>query len=87
MRIPCPYCGERGLEEFSYLGDATTKRPEGGGAHVTEAWMHYVYWRENPAGVHREFWYHAAGCRQWLIVSRDVRTHQISAVVPAREQR
>ena len=22
MRIPCPYCGERGNEEFSYLGDA-----------------------------------------------------------------
>ena len=23
MRIPCPYCGERDIEEFAYLGDAT----------------------------------------------------------------
>ena len=23
MRIKCPYCGERALEEFTYRGDAT----------------------------------------------------------------
>ena len=28
MRIKCPYCGERALEEFTYRGDATVKRPE-----------------------------------------------------------
>ena len=26
MRITCPYCGERALEEFTYRGDATVKR-------------------------------------------------------------
>jgi sarcosine oxidase subunit delta len=28
MRIKCPYCGERALEEFSYRGDATVRRPD-----------------------------------------------------------
>ena len=27
MRIHCPHCGERGNEEFTYLGDATLARP------------------------------------------------------------
>jgi len=27
MRIPCPHCGERGSEEFSYLGAADPQRP------------------------------------------------------------
>src|SRR5665648_1182144 len=27
MRIKCPYCGERALEEFTYSGDATVTRP------------------------------------------------------------
>ena len=27
MRIACPYCGERGNEEFIYLGDAALVRP------------------------------------------------------------
>ena len=28
LRIPCPYCGARGNEEFTYLGDATVQRPD-----------------------------------------------------------
>ena len=27
MLIKCPYCGERPSEEFTYLGDASVKRP------------------------------------------------------------
>ena len=30
--------------------------------------MNYVYLRDNPAGPTRELWYHAAGCRAWLVV-------------------
>jgi sarcosine oxidase subunit delta len=43
--------------------------------------------RDNPAGPHRELWYHAAGCQSWLIVTRDTRTHEITAVEAARERR
>jgi len=43
-----------------------------------------VYLRDNPAGPHRELWFHAGGCHDWLIVSRDTRTHEISGAEPAR---
>ena len=80
MRIRCPYCGERSLEEFTYRGDATVKRPESLDASATEAWVDYVYFRDNPAGPHREHWYHGAGCHAWLVVTRNIRTHEIVTV-------
>ena len=83
MRIPCPHCGERDAQEFTYLGDATLVRPTGLDAEEA-AVADYVYLRDNPAGPHREYWHHASGCHAWLIVSRDTRTHDISAVVTAR---
>ncbi|CAA2101782.1 Sarcosine oxidase subunit delta [Methylobacterium bullatum] len=84
MRIRCPHCGPRDNGEFSYLGDAAPIRPEG--MEVPPAAMHdYVYLRDNPAGPHRELWYHGAGCRSWLVVDRDTRTHEITGVSPARD--
>ena len=50
MRIPCPHCGPRGLEEFLYHGDATVKRPRDGGAAPTQEWTDYVYLRDNQEG-------------------------------------
>jgi sarcosine oxidase subunit delta len=75
MRLPCPFCGERGLEEFAYGGDASVTRPAADA--VQQDWVEYVYLRTNPAGRHREYWYHEAGCRLWLTVERDTRTHAI----------
>ena len=83
MRIACPYCGERGVEEFAYHGDATVRRPVADAA--PQAWADYVYLRDNPDGLHRELWYHAAGCHAWLVVTRHLRSHEITAVVPARD--
>ncbi|AWN40195.1 sarcosine oxidase subunit delta [Methylobacterium durans] len=84
MRIRCPHCGERDNGEFSYLGDAAPVRPDGMEAEAGA--MHdYVYLRDNRAGEIRELWYHGAGCRSWLIVTRDTRTHAISDVSPARD--
>jgi len=85
MRIPCPHCGERDAQEFTYLGDAAPCRPQGDAA--TEAAMFdYVYLRENPAGALRELWYHGAGCHAWLVVRRDTRTHAITAAEPAKNR-
>jgi sarcosine oxidase subunit delta len=84
MRITCPHCGERSLEEFSYLGDATVVRPEGESAEVLAKWVEYVYLRENPVASHREYWYHASGCHAWLVVTRDLKTHAIEAVEDAK---
>ncbi len=84
MRLRCPYCGERDSGEFTYLGDASLTRPNGLNT-TPEAMFDYVYLRDNPAGQHREYWYHGAGCHAWLIVTRDTVTHEIFDVEPARE--
>lgn len=83
MRIKCPHCGERDVREFSYLGDATLARPSPDDANALEQFVSYVYLRKNAAGVHREFWYHGAGCQSWLVVARNTRTHEISSVETA----
>ena len=80
MRLTCPYCGERDLQEFVYLGDATVRRPDPGAPDALQAFHDYVYLRDNPAGPHREYWHHAAGCRAWLVVTRDTLSHEITAV-------
>jgi heterotetrameric sarcosine oxidase delta subunit len=86
LRIPCPWCGVRDHTEFTYLGDATVKRPDPESGSDAE-WMEYVYLRDNPRGDHREFWHHVNGCRRWLIVNRNTVTHEIaSAEAPHREE-
>ncbi len=78
MRILCPHCGERGNQEFLYRGAADLTRPE---ADALDAeWHDYVYLRDNPFGSHRELWQHVYGCRRWLMVTRDTRTHAITNV-------
>jgi methylglutamate dehydrogenase subunit B len=89
MRILCPSCGERSVHEFAYHGDAGPTRPITDVDATVEAttdsdWMRYVYLRDNSAGLHREFWYHAGGCRAWLVVTRDVTTHRITIVEAVR---
>jgi methylglutamate dehydrogenase subunit B len=80
MRIACPYCGERDVREFSYLGDATPTRPDPGAPDAIARFTDYVYLRDNPAGLHRELWYHGVGCQAWLVVTRDTRSHVITTV-------
>lgn len=86
MRIACPHCGLRDVQEFVYHGDSSPPRPSGLAA--TEAAMFdYVYLRDNPRGLHEEFWYHSAGCQAWLIVRRDTFTHAIESVIPAKNRK
>jgi heterotetrameric sarcosine oxidase delta subunit len=80
MRIRCPYCGERSLSEFAYLGDANADRPAQGAKDLQVRFLEAVYLRDNPLGTHHELWYHASGCRSWLRVIRDTCTHQIFTV-------
>jgi methylglutamate dehydrogenase subunit B len=77
MRLTCPYCGEREAEEFSIQGEVAGPRPQ---SDSLEAFHAYVHLRDNPAGPTREYWYHASGCRRWLVVSRDTRDHAVLGV-------
>jgi sarcosine oxidase subunit delta len=85
MHIPCPFCGERDLTEFTYLGDATLRRPDPAADNAAELFYEYTYLRDNPAGPHDELWYHGAGCRSWLRVRRNTQTHEILGAAFARE--
>jgi len=76
LLIRCPHCGARGETEFAYGGDASLTRPAP--EAPLDAWVAYVYLRDNPAGPHEEYWLHAAGCRRWLRIRRDTLTHEIS---------
>ena len=81
MRISCPFCGERELAEFVYLGDANSQRPaDPFSFDAPEQFHEAVYLRENPAGPHDELWYHSFGCRSWLRLKRDTRTHEILGI-------
>ena len=84
MRIKCPHCGERPLEEFNYLGDATPERPDGDASSM-DAWFDYVYVRGNPKGWMREYWHHAGGCRSWLVAERHTESHEFRWTMTARE--
>ncbi|MES0151839.1 sarcosine oxidase subunit delta [Mesorhizobium sp. M0012] len=82
MRIACPHCGLRDVQEFAHQGDSSPQRPDGLAA-AENAMFDYVYLRDNPCGLHEEFWYHGAGCNAWLVVRRNTLTHAIESVVPA----
>jgi len=81
LRIECPWCGVRNEDEYSYGGDASVKRPADDASRGD--WYDYVYTRDNPAGRHREYWHHVAGCRAWLVVERNTLTHEIFSTEPA----
>jgi methylglutamate dehydrogenase subunit B len=84
MRIQCPFCGDRDISEFAYLGDASFERPDPDAPDAAARFCDAVYLRDNPAGPLEELWYHASGCRGWLKVTRNTRTHEILKVELAR---
>ena len=85
MRIACPCCGERAIDEYAYYGDASVVRPDIASPTAMQDFVAYTFERVNAPGPHRELWYHAAGCHLWLVVTRNVSTHEILSVETARE--
>lgn len=78
MLIPHPLLGLRDAEEFVYLGDASLmQRPDPDSPTALTDFCDYVFLRDNPAGVHRELWFHEQGDRSWLVVTRNTLTHEI----------
>jgi heterotetrameric sarcosine oxidase delta subunit len=84
MRINCPLCGERDSREFHYRGSAKLlNRPAGDAGDA--AFHDYVYVRDNTAGVNDDLWFHDNGCGSWLVVARNVSTHEITSVTLAAD--
>lgn len=81
MIINHPILGPRDAQEFTYLGDASLlNRPDWQADNAAEQFYNYQYLRDNPAGLHRELWFHEQGDRSWLVVTRNTVTHEISKV-------
>lgn len=86
MIIDHPLLGPRDASEFVYKGDAMLiHRPDGMAEDALEKFVDYGYLRDNPAGEHRELWFHEQGDRSWLVVTRNTLTHEIASVELARD--
>jgi len=85
MRIDCPHCGLRSIEEFTIRSEVPPARPDEDAGQ--DAFVDYVYIDRNPRGRNVEHWHHSSGCRAWLVVERDVVTHEIFSVTDVQEAR
>jgi len=86
MIINHPLLGPRDSAEFVYLGDARLlDRPDPMADDRADAFHDYAYLRDNPAGLHRELWFHEGGDRSCLVVTRNTLTHEITQVEMARD--
>jgi len=73
--LTCPNCGPREVTDFAFGGEVTARpagRPDRRELNA------YVYFRDNVAGVQREWWLHRSGCRQWFLAERDTRTNAVA---------
>ncbi|WYK20017.1 sarcosine oxidase subunit delta [Roseovarius sp. W115] len=68
------------------MGDASLiDRPDWQAEDAMDQFHAYGYLRDNPAGEHKELWYHEQGDRSWLVVTRNTLTHEITGVEMARD--
>lgn len=87
LHIYCPHCGElREEEEFHCMGEAHIARPADPDNCTDEEWGEYVFFRQNPRGIHHEIWNHSTGCRKFFNVTRDTQTYEIKEVYKIDEQ-
>ncbi len=70
MKLDCPNCGPRSVEEFRY--GEIPQVPD----HITDPAqrdLDRVFVRANPFGLTVEAWFHDFGCRRWFRLERDTR--------------
>src|SRR5258708_33521552 len=68
MKWRCPWCGVRDESEFVCGGTTHIVRPPLSASD--RAWGEYLFFRDNPKGVHRERWRHTYGCGLWFHPAR-----------------
>ena len=72
--IDCPNCGPREAREFSFGGETTRRAgPDATDRELAAA----LYLRRNVEGWQTEWWFHAAGCRDWSLAERHTSTNEI----------
>ena len=73
LLIPCPHCGERDECEFAYGGHAVDF-PEL--QADLSAWHHAIHLADISDDNVTEVWFHADGCECWILLQRNIRTHE-----------
>jgi heterotetrameric sarcosine oxidase delta subunit len=81
--LSCPNCGAREVTDFAFGGEVVERPASKPSFRELNA---YNYFRRNRAGVQREWWYHASGCRAWFIAERDTETNAVLLTMLPGEQ-
>lgn len=82
LQLTCPHCHVTGEEtEFAPGGQAHIERR--GTEADDEAFEVYLFYRENPRGLHFERWRHAFGCGKWFHAARNTLTLEVYGTYPA----
>ncbi|HET7870373.1 MAG TPA: sarcosine oxidase subunit delta [Actinomycetota bacterium] len=74
FEIPCPECGVREAEEFSFGGESSRRPPPDADERDL---ARYLFFRRNVAGTNIEWWFHRDGCRHWFLAERDTRDNVV----------
>jgi len=77
LLIPCPHCGPRNSDEFTFKGELVGRPDASAGP---QEWRSYLYDKANVAGWQEETWFHVSGCRRFLRVERDTVSNNIQSV-------
>lgn len=76
IRLNCPNCGPRNVDEFRYGGEYNPRPPSPSVATDTE-WADYIHMRHNKRGMQKEWWHHRAGCGIWFFAERHTGTNEV----------
>ena len=83
LTLHCPHCHLTVDEtECVQTGEAHPRRPGPGASDA--AFQAYLFEKENPKGVHFEYWRHAFGCGKWFIAARCTVTLEVFGTYPAQ---
>ncbi len=70
MKLHCPHCGLRPVDEFRY---ADIPEVPDDLTDPSERDLDRVFHKTNRHGPTEEAWFHDAGCRRWFRVTRYTR--------------
>jgi sarcosine oxidase subunit delta len=83
LLLHCPNCGADCAEtELAPGGEAHLRRA--GPGSTDEDFAEYLFFRDNPKGVHFERWRHAFGCGKWFHAARCTATLEVFGTYPAQ---
>lgn len=74
LRLTCPHCGTRPIEEWIYgeILDVPADLVDAGDVALDRGFFH-----TNREGDVEEAWFHLYGCRRWVRIGRDTRTDEV----------